>query len=247
MIFRRIKAHVEKENWFAVFIDFCIVVVGVFIGIQVANWNQARAERDLAADLVSRMISEAMATRGELKQYTLVHQVISDDAARLAVSLKDKDACLANVSALKTLIVGISDFPPIRFSLSNAEQAMDTGSLALIPSIKVRNSIQVIVDEMAFIDRQWQRYVQVKQYAGQEAQKSAGVALTGRGEVDVLELGAYDPGNFELLTPERICGNTEIIALVSDAVVTQKIYVDYLKQVEGALEIYLATLNAEAG
>ncbi len=47
MLFRRIKAHIEKENWFAVFIDFLIVVVGVFIGIQVSNWNEARVtERD---------------------------------------------------------------------------------------------------------------------------------------------------------------------------------------------------------
>ncbi len=45
MIFRRIKAHIEKENWFAVGIDFLIVVFGVFIGIQVANWNTARADR----------------------------------------------------------------------------------------------------------------------------------------------------------------------------------------------------------
>ena len=47
MLFRRIKAHVEKENWFAVFLDFCIVVVGVFIGLQVANWNEARSENCL--------------------------------------------------------------------------------------------------------------------------------------------------------------------------------------------------------
>lgn len=45
MIFRRIKTHIEKENWFAVGIDFCIVVIGVFIGIQVANWNEVRAVR----------------------------------------------------------------------------------------------------------------------------------------------------------------------------------------------------------
>ena len=45
MIFRRIKAHIEKENWFAVFIDFLIVVVGVFVGIQVANWNEAQANK----------------------------------------------------------------------------------------------------------------------------------------------------------------------------------------------------------
>jgi hypothetical protein len=39
MILRSITKHVKDQNWFAVFIDFLIVVVGVFIGIQVANWN----------------------------------------------------------------------------------------------------------------------------------------------------------------------------------------------------------------
>ena len=58
MIFRRIKSHVEKENWFAVAIDFFIVVVGVFIGIQVANWNEARAEAERSADLKLRLIQD---------------------------------------------------------------------------------------------------------------------------------------------------------------------------------------------
>jgi len=46
MILRRLRTHVENENWFAVFVDFCIVVIGVFIGIQVANWNEARAAKE---------------------------------------------------------------------------------------------------------------------------------------------------------------------------------------------------------
>jgi hypothetical protein len=37
MILRSVTKHVQEQNWFAVFIDFFIVVVGVFIGIQVAN------------------------------------------------------------------------------------------------------------------------------------------------------------------------------------------------------------------
>lgn len=45
MILRRITKHVKNQNWFAVGIDFCIVVIGVFIGIQVANWNEARQDR----------------------------------------------------------------------------------------------------------------------------------------------------------------------------------------------------------
>lgn len=45
MILRRVTEHVKAQNWFAVGVDLVIVMVGVFIGIQVANWNEARIER----------------------------------------------------------------------------------------------------------------------------------------------------------------------------------------------------------
>lgn len=45
MILRRITEHVKAQNWFAVVIDFFIVVLGVFIGIQVANWDDTRKDR----------------------------------------------------------------------------------------------------------------------------------------------------------------------------------------------------------
>ena len=49
MLLRRISKHVKDQNWFAVLIDFAIVVVGVFIGLQVANWNEARSENERVA------------------------------------------------------------------------------------------------------------------------------------------------------------------------------------------------------
>ena len=33
MILRRITQHIKAQNWFAVGLDYVIVVVGVFIGI----------------------------------------------------------------------------------------------------------------------------------------------------------------------------------------------------------------------
>ena len=45
MILRRVIDHFRKQEWTAIAIDFVIVVLGVFIGIQVANWNAARADR----------------------------------------------------------------------------------------------------------------------------------------------------------------------------------------------------------
>ncbi len=45
MILRRVIAHFRRQEWTAIALDFLIVVVGVFIGIQVANWNEARQMR----------------------------------------------------------------------------------------------------------------------------------------------------------------------------------------------------------
>jgi hypothetical protein len=46
MILCRFIAHVEAQNWTAAGLDFVIVVTGVFIGIQVSNWNDDRALRE---------------------------------------------------------------------------------------------------------------------------------------------------------------------------------------------------------
>ena len=58
MILRRVTQHVKGENWFAVGLDFVIVVVGVFIGIQVANWNEARLENIRKTQIVEALTTD---------------------------------------------------------------------------------------------------------------------------------------------------------------------------------------------
>lgn len=45
MILRRVIAHFRNQEWTAIAIDFFIVVVGVYVGLQVNNWNETRGER----------------------------------------------------------------------------------------------------------------------------------------------------------------------------------------------------------
>jgi len=45
MILRSVMTHVKHQNWVAVGLDFIIVILGVFIGIQVANWNVSLKDR----------------------------------------------------------------------------------------------------------------------------------------------------------------------------------------------------------
>lgn len=59
MLLRRITKHVKDQNWFAVGLDFLIVVIGVFIGLQVNTWNEARQDRVVAAQFELSLTADA--------------------------------------------------------------------------------------------------------------------------------------------------------------------------------------------
>ncbi len=58
MVVRRFREHVADHNWFAVAVDVGIVVLGVFLGTQVSNWNEDRIDDRRAAEYRARLISE---------------------------------------------------------------------------------------------------------------------------------------------------------------------------------------------
>lgn len=58
MLLRRVIEHFRKQEWTAIGIDFVIVVVGVFIGLQVANWNEARVDQQRAHAYLERIHSD---------------------------------------------------------------------------------------------------------------------------------------------------------------------------------------------
>jgi hypothetical protein len=60
MILRRISENVRSQNWFAVAVEFVIVVVGVFMGLQVQDWNEARKKRIEEHALLSRLHVETV-------------------------------------------------------------------------------------------------------------------------------------------------------------------------------------------
>ena len=78
MILRRIIQHLRKQEWTAIGIDFVIVVVGVFVGLQVSNLNEARANRGI----VDRHLAEIVE---DLDSHLALHDALYGSAlARIA-------------------------------------------------------------------------------------------------------------------------------------------------------------------
>ena len=55
MIFKRAVAKLRAQDWMAITLELMIVIIGVFVGIQAANWNQARLERRATEHLLAEL------------------------------------------------------------------------------------------------------------------------------------------------------------------------------------------------
>jgi hypothetical protein len=75
MILRRVIEHVRKQDWFAVFLDFIIVVVGVFVGLQVNNWNGALQDRSREASYLRGLATDVEADIAEIDEIIRVSTV----------------------------------------------------------------------------------------------------------------------------------------------------------------------------
>ena len=72
MIYKRVAARLKAQDWVAITIELAIVIVGVFVGTQVSNWNAARLERESNARVLRNLrpeIAEMVAGFGTLYAY----------------------------------------------------------------------------------------------------------------------------------------------------------------------------------
>ena len=93
MILRRVITHFRKQEWTAIAIDFAIVVFGVFIGIQVANWNEERAEYTREMLLLTELRSELLKSIDQLEVTITAYQQVARSGKRAIAFLDANVIC----------------------------------------------------------------------------------------------------------------------------------------------------------
>lgn len=106
MLLRRITEHVRTQNWFAIFLDFLIVVVGVFIGIQVSNWNAMRLEMAEEAALLERLRGDFARIEIEADRSLTYHQKMMADLATTLEALRADRLQDHESQAFESVLVG---------------------------------------------------------------------------------------------------------------------------------------------
>jgi hypothetical protein len=130
MILRRLAQNLKQQNWTAIWIEFVLLVAGVFLGIQVSNWNAAQADARLGQDYVQRLIrdlhQDQAAIRAQRDYYTEVLK-----------SLQVTDELLRSVdSDSRTLVVNAyraTEVIYIPTTRATWDQIVSSGHLGLLP------------------------------------------------------------------------------------------------------------------
>ena len=104
MLLRRITKHVTDQNWFAVFLDFMIVVFGVYIGVQVGNWNADRQDRADYNEVFENVIVEM---KQNLRRQQFVREGVKKELPIIQRALEDLRACRTDENALKNVQAAI--------------------------------------------------------------------------------------------------------------------------------------------
>ena len=141
MILRSITKHVKDQNWFAVGLDFFIVVFGVFIGLQVQQWAVELQRQSSERQYLARLHGEVellIESRNRYDQSRPAAAALLKEAAEILMSDSDENElstsqCRA-ISAASYLTVPPANLPTITELLSS-------GRLDQIHSTNVRNSI----------------------------------------------------------------------------------------------------------
>jgi hypothetical protein len=138
MILRRVIAHVGKQEWTAITIDLAIVVVGVFIGMQVSNWNAEREANQRGAVFAERLKADL---RDEAWYYQLQIQYnreVLANAERAVAALSGKAA--ESNEALLVSAYRATQYKQKARRRATYDELVSTGTLGLIKSQTLRNT-----------------------------------------------------------------------------------------------------------
>lgn len=144
MILRRITQHVKEQNWFAVGVDFLIVVLGILIAFQITNWNERQVSTRQAERLLATLETDLQDLRkrvNDQKDFSYQTTVTLD---ALLTQLEngetlDQQVVIATISDAQNMYI-IGE-PPISF-----QEMMTSGKLDLLNSAKLRASLRDFFD-----------------------------------------------------------------------------------------------------
>jgi hypothetical protein len=149
MLLRRFLTHFRAQDWLAIVLDFVIVVVGIFVGLQVDSWNQERKERTREQASLQQLYTDFERAEEQARSSVEFH---NDKAAELQFAI-DKIVAGSLTDAerdrFQFAVISMLQLPPLGVTMGTYESMVATGDLGLIRDDRLKS---MLIDLDAQID-----------------------------------------------------------------------------------------------
>ena len=172
MILNRIAKTLMSGNWGTIVAEVLIVVVGIFLALQVDDWNNSRKDRIRETRYLERLYDELDRDIENISE-SLNIQISRRDMGRFLLDTIDKPELVRSDPSLfirSILQAAFTRFPPI--SDSTFEELKFNGDMAIIQDESLRGSLSGYYARI-------ERYFQVRIGSQNQTQKSYGDARLG--------------------------------------------------------------------
>lgn len=150
MILGRLASALKQRDWTTILIEFVLLVAGVFLGIEAANWNVERAEDIKAQAYLARTRGDLEADLKSIERRVVFWQQVIDDGK--AAIRHAETGELVDGSAWKTVLAFYQASQLWQWTSSDAtyQEMRSGGELGLIRDESLRESLsQYYVDSDA--------------------------------------------------------------------------------------------------
>ena len=141
MILSRIADAIRQQNWFTVVIEVLVVVVGIFIGLQVDDWNERRKDRADEGFYLARLhddveLALSLSDRVRQRRLDTIHDLVS--AADVVFGRNSRNTLTAAeceaIGVVRFFNIVVSDLPAVT-------ELVSAGRLDILQDAELRFAI----------------------------------------------------------------------------------------------------------
>ena len=136
MILRHLSQSLKEQNWTAIVIEFVLLVTGVFLGIQVSNWNQEREIAKKAAVFTERLRADLRVEVWRFKALNLYYDDVLENARITLADLEGRGR-LSN-EALVIAAYRATQYSEFIQYRATYDELTSTGNIGLVADPKLR-------------------------------------------------------------------------------------------------------------
>jgi hypothetical protein len=242
MILRRLVIALRKQDWVTVVIETLIVVFGVFIGLQVNNWNEARQERIETHSLLERLerdFEQLLAlTESGIARQLLYLEVTERLITGIRAGQLDEDFLASDLALVDS--IGSLPAPSAAF-----EELVSTGRMRLIRNAVLRDELYRYDSYTGFLYLQFSQVAEPVAELSRVIIRAKTLELTGQPSQRFEQLGRVEAIDHAVVLEDR-----DIMDALQSAYITQDnthlILIALRARIERILDL-LAEERGEAG